>query len=187
MTGNAASKRLVAGAALLGAASFACGAEPPWSIGAGLGRADFGDCRASCDERREAYKVFGGYRFGRHLALEAGYVDLGKVTATAGDAFTETKPRGIAGHLVGAWPVADRLAVFGRLGFIHGDTKVTGSLPTRNVKGTELAWGLGAQLVLRRGFTVRLDWDRHRFATPGGRMTVDAAMLVFTTGFGQGE
>jgi len=176
-------KRLIAGAALIGAASLAFGADGSWYIGGGLGRAEFGDCRASCDERRQAYKVFGGYRLSRHLALEAGYVDLGKVTATSGNAFTETKPRGIAGHVVGIWPVTDRLSVLGRAGLIYGDAKVSGSVATRNDKGTELAWGLGAQLVFRRDFIVRLDWDRYRFKALGERTDVDAAMLAFITSF----
>lgn len=172
-------KRFLLGAALLAATSIASAAGP-WAIGAGIGRSTFDDCTAdSCDPRKEAYKVFAGYRLSRHLSLEAGYVDLGKTTAVTGSTFIETKPRGFAGHVVGLWPLYDRFSIVGRIGLIYGDSKVSGNVPTRNDKGANAAWGVGAQYEIGPDFIVRVDWDRYRFEASD----IDTVMLVFMTTF----
>jgi OOP family OmpA-OmpF porin len=168
-------------AALLGltlacAAAPSLAAEPPWFVAGALGVPQFGDCPggASCDGSDLAYKVYGGYRFNRYFALEAGYTDLGKNTATAGDSITEVKPRGITTHVVGSWPFAERWSALGRLGLIYGDTKVTGTAGTRNEKGTEFAWGVGLQFDFTHEVAVRLEWERFRF---GSESDVDAITL----------
>lgn len=145
-----------------------------WYIAGALGASDFSGCPAgaSCDSSDPAYKVYGGYRLTRHLALEAGYTDLGKTTATAGDAVTETKPRGATLHVVGLWPLGQRFSLLGRVGLIYGDTKVTGTAPTRNEKGTEAAFGLGVHYDFAPEVAVRLEWERFRF-----RDEVDAITL----------
>jgi OOP family OmpA-OmpF porin len=176
-------KRLALGAALLATAASTFAADGGWYIGGGVGQSEFGDCSGTCDTDKNAYKVFAGYRLSRHLALEAGYVDLGKFTVASGASLAETKPRGVAGHVVGLWPLSERISILGRLGLIYGDSKVTGSEPARNDRGTQVAWGLGAQYEVGREFIVRLDWDRYRFKAAGGSMDVDAAMLVFITSF----
>lgn len=137
----------------------------PWYAGGALGVSDFGGCpaAASCDSRDQAYKVYAGYRFTPHLAVEAGYSDLGKTTVSAGSSVTETKPRGMAAHAVGSWPLTERFSLLGRVGLIYGDTKVTGSAPTRNEKGAEFAWGAGVQLDVAPQIAVRLEWERFEF------------------------
>jgi OmpA-OmpF porin, OOP family len=158
--------------ACVAASSFA--ADAPWYVGGGIGISDFRGCpdNASCDASDQAYKVYAGYRFSRQIAVEAGYSDLGKTTATAGDFVTQTKPRGITAHVVGLWPLTERFSLLGRLGVIYGDSKVTGTAPTRNEKGTELAWGVGAQFDLMPDVGVRLEWERFQF-----RNEVDAITL----------
>ena len=155
---------VLAGIGLMCGTSFAAAAEG-WYVGGNMGQAEFGDCAAgaTCDLRDSAYKVYAGLRFSRHLALEAGYADLGKSTAVASGAIVDSKPRGAAAHLVAAWPLGD-LSILGRVGLIYGDTKVTGGGNIRNDKGTRLAWGAGAHYDLARHFAVRLEWERFRFA-----------------------
>src|SRR3954469_13887335 len=62
----------------------------------------------SVEDTDTAYKVYGGYRFGRHLAVEAGYADLGSFSATRhvtspgiGTVKAETSVSGIFGQAVG--------------------------------------------------------------------------------------
>lgn len=164
--------------ACLAASSVA--AAPPWYVGGALGVSDFGSCpdSASCDGSDQAYKVYAGYRFNRHLAVEAGYSDLGKTTAIAGDSVTETKPRGITAHVVGLWPFTERFSLLGRLGVIYGDSKVTGTAATRNEKGTELAWGAGVHFDLMPDVALRLEWERFRLRTE-----VDAISLAVIARF----
>lgn len=157
----------LAGVVLMCIASLAAAADGPWYFGASMGQAEFGDCPAasSCDPRDPAYKVYAGYRFNRHIALEAGYTDLGKSTVVTSGAIAEEKPRGAAGHFVAAWPLAERFSILGRVGLIYGDTKVTGGGAIRNDKGTRLAWGAGAHYDISRQFAVRVEWERFRLET----------------------
>jgi OOP family OmpA-OmpF porin len=157
-------KRALATIVLLGIACLAAAAEGPWYIGGSMGQAEFADCpaAASCDARDSAYKVYAGYRFNRHLALEAGYTDLGKSSVLVAGAIVDQKPRGGAAHLVAAYPIGD-LSITGRVGLIYGDTKVSAGDNNRNDKGTRLAWGVGAHYDSSRHFAVRLEWERFRF------------------------
>lgn len=165
---------------VLFALSLACfappafAAEAPWYVAGALGVSDFGSCPggAACDASDQAYKVYAGYRFSRWIAVEAGYSDLGKTTATAGDSVTETKPRGVTAHVVGLWPLSERFSLLGRLGVIYGDSKVTGTAPTRNEKGAEFAGGAGIHFDLTRDIALRLEWERFRL-----RDEVDAITL----------
>jgi OOP family OmpA-OmpF porin len=166
-------KVVIFGLALACVAASSVAADAPWYVGGGIGVSNF-DCPAasSCDTSDQAYKVYAGYRLSRQVALEAGYSDLGKTTATAADSLTETKPRGITAHVVGLWPFTERFSLLGRLGVIYGDSKVTGSAPTRNEKGTEFAWGVGLHFDLVPDVAVRLEWERFHF-----RDDVDAITL----------
>ena len=174
-------KRTLVGALLTSAASLAIAADNAWYIGGALGQSEFGDCRAgaSCDRRDSAYKVYAGYQFTPRIAMEVAYVDLGKTTILSGISATESKPRGGTAHLVATWPLAADVSLIGRVGLIYGDTKVTGSGGIRNPKGTESAWGVGAQYAFNRHFIVRLEWERLRFEP----LEVDALTLGLATTF----
>lgn len=176
-------KRIFAGLALACATSFAFGADNTWYLGASLGQAEFDSCPgATCAGHDQAYKVFAGYRWTRNLALEAGYVDFGKVTVTTGDSL-EIKPRGFAGHLVASWPLTERFSVLGRIGMVYGDAKVSGATGSRSDKGAKAAYGIGAQFDVARDFMVRLEWERYRFKALGDSLDVDAATLGVMTTF----
>lgn len=72
-----------------------------------------------------AFSLGTGYRFGKRLAVEAGYFDLIRVHATAASQvqgssrFTTThysKAQGFGVAAVGTWPVADRVSLLAKLG-----------------------------------------------------------------------
>ena len=70
--------------------------------------------RVSTDDTDTGFKLYGGYRFNRHLAVEAGYADLGSFRATrtvtapaSGTLSGEFKVSGIFGQAAGM-PVASR-------------------------------------------------------------------------------
>ncbi len=87
-----------------------------------------------------ALKLFGGWRWGRHLGVELGWVDLG----TAEDSFsyqipqidraggvirpvqdrqidTEVEIDGLQVYLVGYWPLGKSLELFGKVGMLAWD------------------------------------------------------------------
>src|SRR5437868_10629033 len=68
----------------------------------------------SKDETDTAWKLFAGYRFGRHLAVEGGYTDFGKFSATntvtapaAGSLTVGFKSSGPHAEVVGILPLGN--------------------------------------------------------------------------------
>lgn len=85
----------------------------------------FGASTTSRDDRDSGYKVYGGYRFGRHFALEGGYSEFGSfsmrrdVTSPAGSGSVNLQSSGVHLDIVGIVPLGQRVALFGKLGFIR--------------------------------------------------------------------
>ena len=159
-------------------------ATPAWSqdagfyLGASIGQSrakDFCDDSGgfSCDDKDTAWKLLGGYQFNRHLAIEAGYTDLGEVGVSG--VLSGVSVRGTvevtAFELmgVGSIPLMDRFSLYGKLGLYHAETKqnVTGSLGTVTVtdndkeKNTDLTFAFGARFDITRNLGVRAEWQRY--------------------------
>jgi len=159
-------------------------ATPAWSqdagfyLGASIGQSrakDFCDDSGgfSCDDKDTAWKLLGGYQFNRHLAVEAGYTDLGEVGVSG--VLSGVSVRGTvevtAFELmgVGSIPLMDRFSLYGKLGLYHAETKqnVTGSLGTVTVtdndkeKNTDLTFAFGARFDITRNLGVRAEWQRY--------------------------
>jgi OOP family OmpA-OmpF porin len=88
---------VMAAASCAGATALAQDGRAYLRLALGQSQADI-DCTGttSCDDGDTAWKVFGGYQFNRHFALEAGYANLGEATAspfTASSASTWPTPR----------------------------------------------------------------------------------------------
>jgi OOP family OmpA-OmpF porin len=78
--------------AAIAASSPAAVAQAPgdagWYVGAALGQDQLDlDCTGAtaCDDKDSSWKVFAGYHFNRSFAVEVGYGDLGKATASTRD------------------------------------------------------------------------------------------------------
>ena len=159
-------------------------ATPAWSqdagfyLGASIGQSrakDFCDDSGgfSCDDKDTAWKLFGGYQFNRHLAVEAGYTDLGEIGVSG--VLTGVSVRGTievtAFELVGVGsiPVMDRFSLYGKLGLYHAETeqKITGSLgpvtrtDNASEKNTDLTFAFGARFDITRNLGVRAEWQRY--------------------------
>jgi len=159
-------------------------ATPAWSqdagfyLGASIGQSrvkDFCDDSGgfSCDDKDTAWKLLGGYQFNRHLAVEAGYTDLGEIGLSG--ALSGVSVRGTievtAFELmgVGSIPLMDRFSLYGKLGLYHAETKqnVTGSLGAVTVtdnekeKNTDLTFAFGARFDITRNLGVRAEWQRY--------------------------
>ena len=159
-------------------------ATPAWSqdagfyLGASIGQSrakDFCDDSGgfSCDDKDTAWKLFGGYQFNRHLAVEAGYTDLGEVGASG--VLSGVSVRGTvevtAFELmgVGSFPVMDRFALYGKLGVYRAETEqsVTGTLGTITVtdnaseNNTDLTFAFGARFDITRNLGIRAEWQRY--------------------------
>lgn len=186
---------LIAAGLVLGFAGAASAAQP-WMggrmdtglyLGAGVGtsesKIDTAGFTGSVDESDTGWKVFGGYQFSRHFAVEAGYYDLGKVTfsGTAGGAAVsgnfESTAVGLS--LVGILPVFNSFSLLGRIGVAYGEQEgsvtVGGATGTASDETTEITYGLGLRYDFGRNVMVRAQWERFRVGggNVGGKNDID--------------
>lgn len=135
----------------------------------------FGVNSVATDGSTEGYKIYLGYQFGRFLALEGGFFDLGAFgfqadTAPQTNFSGNAKFKGLNLDLVGILPFSDRLSAFGRVGFTRNDTKTrfssNGLISTARYNQqddyTKHKFGLGLQYDISAAFTVRLEAERYR-------------------------
>lgn len=162
-------------AGLCAAPAAHAGEESGGYFGAGIGQSyvsgycsdTAGAVVTSCDDKDTSFKVFGGYRFTRNVAVEAAYVDLGKYRATGsflGAPFdVNSKLTGVTLQGVGIVPFGNEFSLMGRVGAIFWDLKTSatvGGFPgSTSDNGVDLALGVGAQYKFTPRFGVRGDLD----------------------------
>jgi OmpA-OmpF porin, OOP family len=135
-------------------------------LGGGLGQSKFKEwcdpTLAACDDLDSAWKLFGGYRFNRYFAVEASYVDWGKVTATGATgarAAADQHSYGIAA--LGSLQIGPQFSVFGKLGLLRTEQetrRITPSPLTLKRKETELHYGLGVKYSVEN-WGLRAEWE----------------------------
>jgi OOP family OmpA-OmpF porin len=130
--------------------------------------ATIGATVTACDDKDSGWKIFGGYRFNRHFAVEATYIDFGSLTATAVRAGATVNASGDATGFgvaaVGILPIHERFSVFGKAGILSTDLKATATGPGGTFSSTsgetELHYGLGAMFNITRNWGIRAEWER---------------------------
>jgi OOP family OmpA-OmpF porin len=151
------------------------------------------------DNRSAAYKLFGGYQFNRHVAIEAGYFDLGKfgfrsTTDPAGTLQGQIKLRGLNLDLVGTWPLTPRLSVIGRVGAQHaqardsfsGSGAVNVLTPSPRETATNAKFGAGLQYAITPSLLVRAEAERYRVNDAvGNRGDVNMVSVSLVMPFGR--
>ena len=122
------------------------------------------------DDTESVWRLFGGYRAHRNLAVELGYIDLGKMTLGGRPADGE------AWELVGLGiaPLNEQFSVYGKLGGYRGEARGGGIIETRN----DLTFGFGAQYDVNRNLGVRLEWQRYTDFGGGGFGAVEDQDVV---------
>lgn len=141
-----------------------------WFAGAGLGMSKNRDyectgCGAvtSLDDSGFGYKVFGGYRFNKHLALLGGYAGLADTKAVTAGGADKLEVDGFYGAVQGILPINQVLDVFATLGVFRWDQKVNYAVTTGSFDGTDLMFGLGAGYSFGKpGAKVQIEWNRFR-------------------------
>ena len=136
--------------------------------------AGFATTSLSRDEDEAGFKLFGGYRFTRNLAVEGGYANLGKFgfsgTATPASTFSNSfKVDGWFVDAVAMVPLQQGFSLLGRIGAYFNQVKTspaaTGALaagPHIKDRDTSLKVGLGAQYEVSPALAVRAEWDHFR-------------------------
>jgi OOP family OmpA-OmpF porin len=153
----------------------AAAAQPSLSsvyVGGTIGQAEYKDGCAGltdCDEKDTAWRILGGYQFNRYFAAELGYHDLGEVSAPAGAV------EGTAWELVGigAYPIVDKLSVYGKLGAYRGELEAPGAEETNS----DLTYGVGLQYDVLKNVGVRGEWQRYNKMGGGAIDETDVDVL----------
>src|SRR5262245_11471348 len=79
---------IVAPSAAMAQAFSMKGPDSAWFVGGSVGQSKI-DCDtsgvpgASCDDSDTSFRIFGGYQFNKHFAVELGYNTLGEATISA--------------------------------------------------------------------------------------------------------
>lgn len=157
------------------ASSLALARDEGFYAAVNVGQSDFGDCVgfSNCDATDVGFKIIGGYRFNKHLAIEASYVDLGETTVRVGNVGASIVATGFAAQFVGTLPIADRFSMFAKVGLIYGELKGSiGSLSAKE-RDTDFAAGLGLKYDFTPNLSAKLEWDRYRFKVEREKGDVD--------------
>jgi OOP family OmpA-OmpF porin len=125
----------------------------------------------SLDKTDTGYKLQVGYRFNDYVAVEGGYVDLGKMkfslSSPIGGIKAESKASGINLAAVGFMPLDPSFSVFAKAGIINAKVKMKASSSvigeTFNESGSERStrpmFGLGAVYSLSKTVDLRVEYE----------------------------
>ena len=156
------------------------------------GTADISD-----DDTDIGYRIFGGRKFNKHFAVEAGYFNLGKfgfnATAPTGTLNGTAKFQGLNLDAVGILPLTEKWSALGRLGLTYTEAKdtfgTTGTVSVANANPSKseanYKMGLGLQYDLTRALGLRGEWERYRVNDAiGNKGDVDMLIvgLIYTFG-----
>jgi OmpA-OmpF porin, OOP family len=148
-----------------------------WYVGGAIGQSEAGGwCDdpgfpgvsiTSCDDKDTAYKAFVGYRINRNFAVEGSYVNFGKARGTVNfggsSVSVDAKSDGFGIAALGILPLSDQFELFGKLGFMRGDSEadvtIGGSTFKVGSSGTELHYGVGGIYNLSRNLGIRAEWE----------------------------
>lgn len=139
----------IAAAILMAATSFAASATEatPYYIGV-----DAGKTKVDHFGNDTSFGVFGGYKFTPNVAVEASFRKLGEFGFYG--VTTDVKQTAIS-VLVSA-PVADKLSVYGRIGYNRLEVSARGFKDHDN-KGL---YGIGASYDVAKNVAARVEWQR---------------------------
>jgi len=135
------------------------------------------------DTTDKGFKLYGGYQFGPHFALEGGYFDLGEfqfnhaitqvgATSASGSLATNMKVRGINLDAVGYLPFTEKFSAFARLGVTYALTQDTFTVTNApNVMGGKLSdratlpkAGVGLEYKFNDSWALRAEAERYRIS-----------------------
>lgn len=150
------------------AAAQGAGFEAGFFVGAALGQARLTDwCDpvagatiSACEDTDTGWKLVGGYRFSRYLAVEATYIDWGKVSGTANGISATAEQTSMGVGVVGSLPINPQFSIFGSAGFLTTEQEIRrpGASFTRD--DTEFHYGLGVKYAFTANWAARAEWER---------------------------
>lgn len=147
--------------------------ESRWYVGVGAGISTAKDAcdgvsgpGVSCDDEDTATKFFGGYQINPNFAVEVGYTDLGKASATfTGLGTASFEASGFEAVAVGILPLNPKWSLYGKAGLFMWDLDLkdgTGIVGNFSESGTDLTFGFGAGFDFSKTFAVRVEYQLYK-------------------------
>ncbi len=134
-------------------------------LGGAFGQARFtewcspGPGITACEDTDTAWKLFGGYRFNRNVAVEAIYANWGTVTGTVNAINASAKQTSMGIAAVGSFDLGPDFSLFGKLGFLMTEQETRATSTTQREE-TELHYGLGVRYRFGANWAARAEWER---------------------------
>jgi OOP family OmpA-OmpF porin len=140
------------------------GPDSGWLVGGSVGQSKIKvDCTGfTCDDTDTAFRIFGGYNFNKNFGAELGYADLGKVTVSAPGISGDIKATAWDIMAVGTLPLADKFALYGKLGWYFADSKASGSIGGGSESNNDLTYAIGGQYNFNKNLGLRLEWQQYK-------------------------
>jgi OmpA-OmpF porin, OOP family len=124
-------------------------------LGGLLGTSKFSEsCTQGCDDSSTALRAFAGVQMNRYFGLEAGFAHLGETSGQEFGVPVTTRARVFDFTLLGHWPLAEKVSLFGRIGGYAG--KTTGTITD---SATGLTVGFGAQFAATPNLALRVEYQ----------------------------
>lgn len=161
-------KRFALGSlAILGLAAGAAAhadVTPGFYAGASLGESSIEVDGADFDASDTAFKVFGGYLFNQHFAVEASWFDGGAPDERAGPASVEVELTGLTASAVGRLPLGDAFTLFGKIGFTSYDAEIVGRVNgdvffSEDGSDEDVSYGVGGEFAIGQVFGLRAEYE----------------------------
>lgn len=171
--------------------------DPGWYAGAGIGRTDVKKTSSwtqvtdaalfrsgftsntLIESHDTAWKLYGGYQFNEHFAVEGGYHDLGQFKGTTIVSAPAASTAGgkwaaYAGSIaaVGSYPIAGRFSVLAKAGLAVTRLKVDLPVPTPfspSATRVQPLLGLGVKFDFNKQFAMRGEFERFNNVGDGDR------------------
>lgn len=169
-------KKIACAVALLGAGSTfivpaalaaPATAESAFYVGGSVGQTKYKSAPSGggdityFDTKDTGYKAYGGYQINQNWGVEATYFDLGKFNfdGVGFNGSTKASAYGLAGVFTA--PISNGFSVFGKLGLVRNELKVSASdgYSSKESK-TGANFGLGAKYDFTPNLAVRAEWER---------------------------
>jgi OmpA-OmpF porin, OOP family len=151
-------------AATAGSAYAQAGHDSGWYLGGSIGQSsmDIDGCGGvvNCDDKDTAWRILGGYQINRNFAVELGFHQLGDASASIPGARIDFEANAIELVGLGALPLGNNFALYGKAGLFRGETKATGFIDAKETN-TDLTFGFGAQYNFNPRFGIRAEWQRY--------------------------
>ncbi len=167
------------------AGTAAQAADHGFYLGAGVSKAKVDDIFGSGSNLNidnTAWKIIAGFRPISLFAVEANYMDLGSETRSLGPLNAHADAKAFSAHALLYLPIpVPFLGVYGKAGLarweLNGNS--SGNLLRLDDRGTEFAWGGGAQLSFG-SFAARLEYDHFDIKnTDGAKLYTLGATWTF--------